>query len=1415
MAFPKISTINNVYIGSTLNTQWNANGGTFGTDPANSNLPFVGATSTPSFFGAGNFDASSSSFSALVAPAPAGNGTVQTSLLIKADENNFVEMFVGPGGSLGGYVANDAVPRLPTNPFPTYNSTTHAYWRIRNDSFQFFFETSPNGTTWTTLNSVTYDWDVTQVTVMFLAGFTGTESSQTKAYISNVNGNVVSTSISGSVGGIGSANGIDKVTIPLLLNGVVNGFSGTGSRLSILSTIPEGGLTDFSVSGTASNDRDPTSAAVLAYSTPNIAGGASRTWARPYISTSALSAYRNQEFWTKSNGAWLDVGAEAPDTNMAAFTNVQLEKTIGQGNRLSTNAAYYTQTCEYVAQQSLTPSMTGGSISVTRSSDRALSGNYSGKIVYGGDTSGQENDYAAYWIYPTQKALVPVVTNAAGRESLRGTISLSSDRAGTKWSPVVVIYDANFNIINNPFQQSSGPSNAKATHPGGGVWQTASVLTGVVPVGSAWAAVVPYVFVDSQAPETVYVSGHSIIGITPEISSYPTAYVDPQQLTVELKADRVNLAKNSGFISTLDGWGTARSAIVQTSLISDTFARTAVSTGNDTFTRTVVNGWGNADTGQAWTGSGLVTASEANVNAGQGTLNLTTINSPRFETLGLNYLNPDVTVTTTSPIVSTGSAVSTSVRLRAVDSNNYYHVEQLRQTNGTLQIQLVARVGGVTTIVAGPVTVGNYTANQPWKLRAKMVGTVLQGKSWPANQSEPDKWQLEVINSSISVSAPVGVRTSSGSAIPLLISFDNFSATEVPVGWGTSSSGQAWSTSGGVAEDFNVTNDRGYMELSTVNVSRKAVIGSGITDAVVTSRASLPALVTGSLVEYSTLARFVDDNNYYTATLNFNTDNSVDLLLRKVVAGVATTLNTVNVATNITSPFNTTGVSYITEFKIQGTTLQAKAWLASSPEPANYQVLATDSTFTTGSVGVRGFLNFGNTNALPFTVAWDDFSYVNPNANPQPTPSTFDEFSRVTANGWGTAPSGGTWVVFGTTSDYATNGATASQQLSVANTPRTSTLVQPSSDMDEQMEVFINSAAVTGASVYTSLVSRYVDDNNNYRAVIEITTAGNVNLTLRKTVAGTTTILATKNNILTAGFTSDYYTLRFQNIGSAIRAKFWKASAPNAVPEPALWTLQATDTSITAANRYGIRSTSDAGNTNVNYNFIFNNFLANAYNTSIAWDGATGYNSLGSMQVSYGNMPNFTGIGASVSGATSILQLLSSTRFPVVAQLEIGNAYTFSAYIKQGVNCPDVTMHVVDGNYREYLNVSLNTLKSQDPSVIVGNGWVRIYGSFTVPPDGSSDYRLWFTCNSADVTSLAPFSFWVDSILVEKGSQVFSYFDGNFSSPDYQFEKQSTNSDNRSYYYKDFTNKLSRVNRIIPQVAPLGTTANVISAQSP
>src|SRR5690349_22269405 len=36
--------------------------------------------------------------------------------------------------------------------------------------------------------------------------------------------------------------------------------------------------------------------------------------------------------------------------------------------------------------------------------------------------------------------------------------------------------------------------------------------------------------------------------------------------------------------------------------------------------------------------------------------------------------------------------------------------------------------------------------------------------------------------------------------------------------------------------------------------------------------------------------------------------------------------------------------------------------------------------------------------------------------------------------------------------------------------------------------------------------------------------------------------------------------------------------------------------------------------------------------------------------------PNFTGIGASVSGAASILQLLSSTRFPVVAQLEIGNA---------------------------------------------------------------------------------------------------------------------------------------------------------------
>jgi hypothetical protein len=577
MPLPKISTLNNVYINGVLNKQWNANGGTFGlVNPVdfitstygangygqnyyggvipNSATPYVQATSVPSFFGASLYDASNSSFSAQITAAPNGSGSVQTSIVMKQDEHNYVEMYVGPDGKFGGYSSNGGIPAIPTQLFPAYNPIAHAYWRIRNDTFLFFFEASPDGATWTTLASINYSWDITSVTLMFFAGYSGKEDQGLRAFINHVNQNTVSTVLSAKVQNSSFIHGAVVVTNPNALSGTASGFSGRNSTFHAVSGIGQGGLTDFGVVQIGHDD--PATARIISYIPVNISGGASVAWARSYNTMVPAAPYRDGSYWQPGKTAILNVGAQSVnDTFQQAMTSVQFEKTPGSFNRLNPNVAFYTDTCEFAAQKSLSGNGVG-SQNVTRSKDIAYAGNFSGKMVFGGSPATDGSGHTAYWPYPTRKALTPIINNTLGQETVRGSVALNTTRAGTQWYPALAIYDANFNLLSqSTFLSASVPT--LVTHPGGGNWQVASVLLPTGITAARWISVVPVVIVPGTTPETVYMSDHTIVGITPTISSYPSTYVDPQQYTISLKPDRLNYAANSGFPANIDGWNIA------------------------------------------------------------------------------------------------------------------------------------------------------------------------------------------------------------------------------------------------------------------------------------------------------------------------------------------------------------------------------------------------------------------------------------------------------------------------------------------------------------------------------------------------------------------------------------------------------------------------------------------------------------------------------------------------------------------------------------------------------------------------------------------------------------------------------------------------------------------------------------------
>lgn len=72
------------------------------------------------------------------------------------------------------------------------------------------------------------------------------------------------------------------------------------------------------------------------------------------------------------------------------------------------------------------------------------------------------------------------------------------------------------------------------------------------------------------------------------------------------------------------------------------------------------------------------------------------------------------------------------------------------------------------------------------------------------------------------------------------------------------------------------------------------------------------------------------------------------LALKKNVSGTVTTLATYTIS-------GSANTDYDFEFRLSGTTLQANVWDASTAEPSSWEINTTDSTFSSGAVGVLTF----------------------------------------------------------------------------------------------------------------------------------------------------------------------------------------------------------------------------------------------------------------------------------------------------------------------------------------------------------------------------------------------------------------------------------------------------------------------------
>lgn len=112
-----------------------------------------------------------------------------------------------------------------------------------------------------------------------------------------------------------------------------------------------------------------------------------------------------------------------------------------------------------------------------------------------------------------------------------------------------------------------------------------------------------------------------------------------------------------------------------------------------------------------------------------------------------------------------------------------------------------------------------------------------------------------------------------------------------------------------------------------------------------------------------------DANGLSSAQLIVNPGGGISLGLYDIVNGVTS----VRLTPTVTGLSNLANQTWKFAAQVEGMTLRAKVWAASSPEPLDWTVAAHGFVVRRGWVSVSSFVDTGNTNTKPLVFIYDDF----------------------------------------------------------------------------------------------------------------------------------------------------------------------------------------------------------------------------------------------------------------------------------------------------------------------------------------------------------------------------------------------------------------------------------------------------------
>ena len=194
------------------------------------------------------------------------------------------------------------------------------------------------------------------------------------------------------------------------------------------------------------------------------------------------------------------------------------------------------------------------------------------------------------------------------------------------------------------------------------------------------------------------------------------------------------------------------------------------------------------------------------------------------------------------------------------------------------------------------------------------------------------------------------------------------------------------------------------------------------------------------------------------------------------------------------------------------------------------------------------------------------------------------EFSAVVANTWGRSDGPSTWAeTGGLASDRSLSGTAGVITLAVTPaTIRFQRLVAGLTDTEVLVRMSVDQVA-TGNALLPSVLLRYVDTSNFYRARVHFGLSGamSASITRATTAVGST---ATLPYTYAAG---DWFWVRARLTGQRVQLRVW----PDGQLEPAVWHKDETIASDTiASGQVGVTASAFDTNTNVNPQLRFDDF---------------------------------------------------------------------------------------------------------------------------------------------------------------------------------------------------------------------------------